>query len=200
MSVTCARRSIVFDVTCYECGSGRFRLSRAWFLFSLALILGGVAATPAPAQIRSYQNYTLRVPSNLSITAPVDVVMMHDQTDAIQNFPAQRWRVMGNSMRGVAVAFSTVSPFVHTNNPDYQRDVQLGLAVVNSSGPSQWVLTQASDATNYSRGDPIAAVSARSNGSAAATFELFVSFVTGTYGSVPSGEYRTTVVGTITAN
>jgi hypothetical protein len=169
-------------------------------LFVLSVILSGVMATPAPAQIRSYQNYTVRVPSNLSITAPVDVVMMHDQTDAIQNFPAQRWRVMGNSMRGVTVAFSTVSPFVHTINPDYQRDVQLGLVVMNSVGPSQWVLTQASDATNYSRGDPIAVVSARSNGSASATFELFVSFVTGTYGSVPSGEYRTTVVGTITAN
>ncbi|MFG0287030.1 MAG: hypothetical protein ACF8CQ_02590 [Rhodopirellula sp. JB044] len=125
---------------------------------------------------------------------------MHNQSDANQAFPVQRWRVIGNNVRGVTVTFSTNGPFVHNIDPNWKRDVQLGLSIASSSGVGRWILTQAVDTTDYANGDSYATVGAMSNGTSSASFDLNVSFLTDTYGSFPSGLYETTVTGTITAN
>ncbi|EMI46400.1 hypothetical protein [Rhodopirellula sp. SWK7] len=171
-------------------------LLATWCMFAMACL----HATTASAQLQSRQNFAVTVPSNLSITAPPNVGMMHNQTDANQTFPLQRWRVVGNSIRGVTVSFSTDGPFVHNTDTTSQRDVQLGLSIASSSGVGRWILTQAIDSTDYANRDSYATVSAMSNGTATATFDLQVSFLTDTYGSFPAGLYETTVTGTITAN
>jgi len=157
-------------------------------------------ATTASAQVSDTQKFTVTVPTNLSITAPVDAAITHDETNSNQSFPAQAWTVVGNSVSGVTVSFATATPFVHATDPSYKRDVQLGLAVGTSSGPGTWTVSQASDTTDYDNNDDVAAVTASSNGTSSATFNLAVSFITDVYGSFPAGNYETTVTGTVTAN
>ncbi|TWU03283.1 hypothetical protein [Neorhodopirellula pilleata] len=155
---------------------------------------------PTQAQTTARQRFRVAVPSNISIVAPDEAVITHDETNSNQVFPAQRWSVVGNTMSGVSVSFSTPTPFIHVDNPSYKRDARLGLVISSSSGPGGWVVTQPFDMTDYASNDNSATVTARSNATGAASFGLSVTFVTGTYGSFPAGIYETTVVGTITAN
>ena len=152
------------------------------------------------AQTTDTQKFTVTVPSNISIVAPIDAALTHDETNSNQAFPAQSWNVVGNHLSGISVSFSTTTPFVHATDPTYRRDAQLGLAVSTASGPGTWTVTQTSDTTDYVNTDNEATVTAVSNGTSNATFALAVSFITGTYGSFPSGDYETTVTGTVTAN
>jgi hypothetical protein len=168
-------------------------------VFTVAAI-AFLGASNASAQTTKAQKFTVTVPTNLSITSPVDAAITHDETNANQPFPSQAWTVVGNSVAGVTVSFSTGSAFVHATDPSYKRNAQLGLAVTTSSGPATWTVGQATDVTDYDNSDNVATVSASSNGTASATFGLTVNFITGTYGSFPSGSYATTVTGTVTAN
>ena len=152
------------------------------------------------AQTTDSQKFTVTVPTNISIVAPVDAALTHDETNSNQAFPSQAWQVVGNNLEGVSVSFSTTSAFVHSADPSYKRDAQLGLVVSTSSGPGTWNVTQGSDTTDYANSDNEATVTAASNGTSNATFGLAVSFITGTYGSFPAGDYETTVTGTVTAN
>lgn len=153
-----------------------------------------------PSQRNARQNFRVIIPSNLSIISPDDVTLTHDETNANQRFPSQLWTVVGNNMTGVSVSFSALKPFTHTNDPRYKCDARLGLAINSSNGPGAWTMTQVNDVTDHANGDNTATVSAVSNGTSHARFDLGVNFITGTYGSFPSGVYETTVVGTITAN
>lgn len=152
------------------------------------------------AQTTDSQKFTVTVPANISIVAPVDAAITHDETDANQAFPAQAWQVVGNSLSGVSVSFATANAFVHATDPTYKQDARLGLSVTTTSGPGTWTVGQPQDTTDHANNDSIATVSASSNGTASATFALAVSFITGTYGSFPAGNYETTVTGTVTAN
>lgn len=175
--------------------------SRVLTIAALAIAMFSLFdASDANAQFSARQRFRVAVPSNISIVAPNEALITHDQSDANQVFPAQRWSVVGNTLSGVSVSFTTPAPFTHIENPSYQRDARLGLVVSSSAGPGGWTVTQSYDMTDYAGGDPSATVSARSNGTASAAFGLSVTFVTGTYGSFPAGIYETTVVGTITAN
>lgn len=168
-------------------------------------LMAGVALTAlissnATAQITDSQKFTVNVPTNISITAPVDQAITHDETDSNQSFPLQTWSVVGNTVAGVTVSLAVDQPFTHTADPSYRRDVQMGFAIKNTSGPGTWTLTQSSDTTDYDANDLVATVGASSNGTGSATFDLAISFITGTYGSFAAGTYETTVVGTVTAN
>ncbi len=176
------------------------KLQISSIVVALTAIAALTVATDASAQVTDSQTFTVTVPSNLSITAPVDAALTHDESNSNQAFPSQAWTVVGNSLSGVTVSFATASAFVHTSDPSYKRDAQLGLAVTTSSGPGTWTVSQATDVTDYDNSDNTATVTATSNGTSSATFALAVSFITDTYGSFPSGDYATTVTGTVTAN
>lgn len=165
-----------------------------------AVLSATLVAGTASAQVTDSQKFTVTVPTNISIVAPIDAALTHDETNSNQPFPSQAWTVVGNSLTGVSVSFSTATAFVHSADPQYKRDAQLGLAVTTSSGPGTWTVGQASDSTDYVNTDNVATVTASSNGTSSATFALAVSFITGTYGSFPAGDYATTVTGTVTAN
>ncbi|SMP58289.1 hypothetical protein SAMN06265222_10633 [Neorhodopirellula lusitana] len=166
----------------------------------LAFVACSLVATQGKSQTTDNQKFTVTVPGNISIVAPVDAALTHDESDSNQAFPNQTWSVVGNNISGVSVAFTTATPFVHSTDPSYKRDVKLGLAVGTTSGPGTWTVTQALDTTDHANSDNEASVTASSNGTASASFNLAVNFITGTYGSFPSGNYETTVVGTVTAN
>ncbi len=167
--------------------------------FSFALGLALLTASTVSAATAT-QKYTVSVPTNVSITAPSDVVKAHDETDNNQSFPAQQWTVKGNVLAGVSVSFSTNQAFTHLTDSSFKRDAQLSLSEASHLGPATWTISQASDTTNYASSDGVATVAASSNGVGRASFDLAVSFIGGSYGTFAAGNYETTVTGTVTAN
>ncbi|TWU03282.1 hypothetical protein [Neorhodopirellula pilleata] len=172
------------------------------FNFRLAIValVSCFVAVEGFAATTDSQKFTVTVPANISIVAPIDAAITHDESNSNQPFPPQSWQVVGNSIAGVSVAFSTGSAFVHKTDPTYKKDVVLGLSVGTASGPGVWTVNQPTDTTDHTNSDNVATVTASSNGTTIATFALAVSFVTGTYGTFPAGDYETTVTGTVTAN
>ena len=164
--------------------------------FAVLALLTGVSY----GQTTATQKFKVTVPSNISITAPGDVSLTHDQTDNDQSFPAQAWVVKGNTSAGVAVSFATATAFVHTVDSQFKRDATLGLALASNQGPAAWTISTASDSTDYANLDGVATVAASSDGVGSANFDLTVTFVTDGFGTFASGDYETTVTGTVTAN
>jgi hypothetical protein len=169
---------------------------------SLAMALFAVVAVcarPATAQTSS-QSFTLIAPPSISIVAPSNQVITHDQSDKDQAFPVQSWSVKGNLDNGLNVSFMTSSAFTHTKNPNHKRNAQLGLALESTQGDAQWTVTKASATTDFATGNEKAAVTAVSNGVGRANFNLSVTFVTEEFGLFAAGDYTTTIVGTVSAN
>ena len=165
----------------------------------VAVSLFFLSATAAQAQNAS-QAFRVAVPSSLAIVAPVGQQLTHDQTDNNQAFSKQRWTVKGNVSNGVVVTFVSATPFVHETNGTMRRDALLGLELAGKTGPADWTVTKAADATNISGNDNDASVAASSNGVGRANFDLSVTFVTGEFGTFAAGNYNLTVVGTVSAN
>ena len=159
-----------------------------------------LVATTANAATTDTQKFTVTVPGAISITAPVNTSLTHDETENDQVFPAQAWTVKGNSLAGVTASFATAQAFTHTVDATAKRDAALGLAVNSSVGSANWNVTQAADQTDYANNNGVATVQVSSNGFGVATMDLSVSFITDGFGSFPSGDYETTVTGTVTAN
>lgn len=175
----------------------------ARFIRLQILALGCVAALSHPAanaQSTDSQIFTVRVPQNISITAPSDLLINHDLSDADQAFAAQAWDVRGNTAAGVTVNFTVNTPFVHQTNNTFKRDAKLSLVKGTTSGPANWTVTSSTDQTNYAGSKNNATVTATSDGSGRANMLVSVSFITGDVGSVLSGDYVTTVIGTVSAN
>lgn len=168
-------------------------------VIKVAIAFAILPAASVLAQTGS-QKFTVVVPTNISITPPADVTLTHDETDNDQAFPVQQWEVFGNNQSGVSVNFTTNTPFIHTVDPSFERDAQLGLALNSNNGPATWTITQASDATDFGQSDTDATVAATSNGVGRANFDLSVTFVTDSFGTFAAGNYEMTVVGTVSAN
>lgn len=168
--------------------------------YALAVLLLASSASTAMAQSTASQRFTVTVPSAISITAPANASLTHDETENNQFFPAQNWIVRGNSLAGVTVSFSTGSAFQHTTDVNARRDASLGLTVNSSVGSAAWVVNQGSDTTDHANNDGIATVQVSSNGFGLANLDVTVGFITNEFGSFPAGDYETTVTGTVTAN
>ena len=166
---------------------------------SIAIAVVLLPASAAFAQTAN-QKFTVVVPSSISITAPSDVSINHDESDNDQSFPAQQWVVKGNTLAGVNVSFSTNQAFTHTTDNSFKRDAQLGLSLASNSGPATWSISQASDTTDYAGSDEVATVQASSDGVGSANFDLAVTFITDVFGSFAAGNYETTVTGTVSSN
>ena len=169
-------------------------------LASLVVALVAFSTVDAFAQATASQTFTVRVPTNISITAPANILINHDETDNNQPFPQQGWVVKGNTLTGVTVSFATNQAFVHTTNATFKRNAKLDLALGATLGPATWNITQATDTTDYANNDGVASVQANSNGVGRANFNLAVTFITDGFGSFAAGDYVTTVTGTVTAN
>lgn len=165
---------------------------------ALTLIAISTLANTSAAQTAS-QAFRVVVPDGLSIVAPLAVEITHDETDDNNLFPAQTWVVKGNASNGLTVTFATQGTFKHTSG-NYERDAGLALAIGTTQGPATWSIGTASDQTDFANADPIAEVTAISNGVGRANIDLTVSFVTEEFGIFAAGNYDMTVVGTVAAN
>ncbi|MCA9193500.1 MAG: hypothetical protein KDB03_17125 [Planctomycetales bacterium] len=144
------------------------------------------------------QNFRVFVPKRVAVHAPVDeVVITHDESDSNQAFPPQTWSVSGNSSLGIVVRFSTLDSFVHALDPSVKRNVQLGLNLKHATGPATWLVSQATDKSDFQLGKVMTVVEAESDDVGNAEFDLRVAFVTESFGSFATGDYQLSVIGTI---
>lgn len=163
-------------------------------LLATVTTLAGTAAAQSDSQ-----GFRVVVPTGLSIVAPTDAQITHDETDNDNVFPAQTWVVKGNASNGLTVTFSTADVFKHSSG-NFQRDAGLAIALGTTQGPATWNVVTATDQTDYAGSDPVAQVVASSNGVGRANIDLTVSFITEEFGVFAAGDYDMTVVGTVAAN
>ncbi len=173
-------------------------------LLLMTVALGAVlsASQSAFAQLTSSdtQRFVVAVPRNVLITAPADILIVHDETDNDQVFPPQQWYVRGNVITGVTTTFTVTQPFTHSFVPATYRDAQIDLAIASTLGPAVWSVGTASDVTNYGGGDNSATVQISSNFVGHAFVDITVRFLTVAFSQVLAGDYDTFVVGTVTEN
>jgi len=144
--------------------------------------------------------FVVAVPRNVLITAPVDILIVHDGTDNDQVFPPQTWYVRGNVTTGVTTTFRVTQPFIHSIDPTFMRDAQLDIAIASTLGPASWNVDVPTDVTNYATGDNDATVQISSNFVGHAFANLTVTFKTVAFAQVLAGDYDTIVTGTVTEN
>jgi len=151
-------------------------------------------------QSSAIQKFTVSVPTSVSIVAPTEASLTHDQSDNNQAFSPQTWTVKGNSAKGVNVSFNTGSAFA-TKDGD-KRDAKLTLGLKSSAGKGTWTITTPTDSTDYANATPKekATVTASSNGVGRAELDLTVEFLGGQWGLFAAGDYSTTITGTVAAN
>ena len=170
---------------------------KRFVLAALALV---TLSSTAMAQTQDTQKFTVLVPGAISIVAPGDTQIIHDESENDQTFASQGWLVSGNVLAGVAVSISTDDWFQHTTDPTGQRDAKIDLSVGSTTGAANWTITQASAQTDYSNTTKVATVQATSDNAGSATLNVDMTFITDGFGSFPAGNYETTVTGTVASN
>ncbi len=168
--------------------------------YTLVALFVAASTSSVMGATTASQKFTVTVPSAISITAPANTTLTHDESENNQPFPAQPWVVKGNSLAGVTVSLKTTQPFTHKVDPSSKRNAQIGLSVGSSVGAAAWTVTKATDVTDYATNKVEASVQASSNGFGRATLDVAVSFITDGFGTFAAGEYETTVTGTVTSN
>jgi hypothetical protein len=166
----------------------------------LILVLLAAQVHAAKPALRATQRFVVHVPPKALIIAPQDVHLVHDGSDAPQQFPAQSWQVSGTFPSGLTVDFSTDGAFRNQRTANAQRDVSLGLTLGASDGSGAWIVAAAQDQSHYATGDITALVRAESDGPGRADLLLDVLFLTGDRSTLPSGDYDLTVTATVSAN
>ena len=138
----------------------------------------------------------------LRIVGPPNTTITHDGTNNDQPFGLQQWAIQDNDKKnGATVTFQTRTAFRNTTaSGTVKRDARLSLSIARQNVGGKWVVTQATDQTNYAAGDELAIVSATSTDMGDATFNIFVTFVTSDFSTMRAGTYSTTVIGTVTKN
>lgn len=126
--------------------------------------------------------------------------LTHNLRHSQQQFTEVRWDVH-NSRRadGIAVIWSIDSFSTHSGKQKHLGDAELNLRILSSSPDRSWRVTQQSDSTDINKGNRSATVSAVCTEYGQATLGLTVTFTTSDTSVPAAGEYRTQLVGTITA-
>ena len=166
-----------------------------------AMLVAAMLVCPAAAQQSATMVYTVRVPTRVMIAAPSGTASVtHSGTEADEAIAPQRWTVNQNSPAGAVVTFRTEHAFTSTMVPLVKRDARLDLALDTAQSASGWMISVPSDQTDYASAFEVAEVQAASTAPGRAAFDLTVTFLTGDIITLASGDYVTTVTGTITAN
>jgi hypothetical protein len=175
-------------------------MKRFLMLAAVGAVLCSSQSAFAQLTASDTQRFVVSVPSAVAITAPADILIVHDLTDNDQVFPPQQWYVQGNVFTGVTTTFSVAAPFTHTINPAFQRDARLDIAIASTLGPALWNVDVPTDATDYQNGDNNALVQISSGAVGHAYADLTVTFQTIAFAQVLAGDYDTIVTGTVTEN
>lgn len=171
------------------------------FTAALATGLVTLATSLSFGQVSDTEVFTVTAPVVLTVTAPTATIgITHDKTDANQVFAVQSWTVAQNGSIGATISFATGTAFVNTVTSSFKRDAKLDLALASSDTGSGWAITTATDTTDYGSADGVATVAAASTAPGDAAFNLTVTFITTDFSTMASGDYATTVTGTITSN
>lgn len=147
------------------------------------------------------QQFTVVVDDVLSITAPADVSINHDTTDANQEFAVadSHWAVLSNQGAGATVTFTSSGLFTNVVGANtYTRDYSMEVSIVNDPD-SVWSLGGVSSYASAGNA-PVGSVQAASTGPGNATLGLDVTFVDNDYSQLPAGSYTMAVTATIVAN
>jgi hypothetical protein len=166
-------------------------------LLAIVAVLLAILPAAAHAQSSAAQRFSVFVPTSVRTMAPAIAGMTYNPTVHSNSFSAQTWTVQGNSIAGINVSFATQSPFVNTANPNWKRDVKLNLGLETTHGPATWTIEVDQSSTDYLTHDIPAIVNATSTGLGLAHLRLVVTFVADPYGVPATGDYVTTVVGTV---
>jgi len=126
--------------------------------------------------------------------------LTHDLRQSQQRFKEVQLDVH-NSRRddGIAVIWTIDSFSTQNGKQQYIADAGLNLRILSAAPNRSWQVTQQSDSTNIIKGDKSATVSAICTEYGEATLGLTVTFSTSDTSVPAAGEYRTQLVGTITA-
>ncbi len=179
-----------------KAGTGGLPFVHLLVMYSVMICPGLFLATAAGGgeQATAIQVNAVTVPAVSLVSAPAAQSITHDGTNTDQVFDGTSgWTVQSNSRSGATLSV-TGTPFVNQSNTARTRPARLNLALASGA---HWGVETAAGQT--AGGNP-AAVSAESSGAGSARFTVAVTFVETTTDAVaPSGTYRMTVTGTLTA-
>ncbi len=176
---------------------------KRFLLISAAFAACLLASNAVQAQLQTAtdsQRFVVAVPGNVQIIAPPDILVVHNGGNADEVFPPQLWEVRGNVVNGVTTNFEVMQPFVHSIDPTLMRDARLDIVISSTLGPANWIVSTASDVTDYQNGDNDALVQITSDFVGWAFVDLTVTFRTVAFAQLMAGSYETTVIGTVTEN
>ncbi len=122
----------------------------------------------------------------------------HDGQSAPQVFPEVKWIAINSQGFGGAVMSFDCAAFESTLDSRSRVDVQLDLRVIRAPGDADWQVAKASDLSNVAAGDNGVNVMAATSDRGNAQFGVVVTFVNHDASMLISGDYETTLVGTIT--
>ena len=173
---------------------------RAWTLCTLAgLAIAGSQLLHAETTAR--QSFIVNIPKRLTITAPPAAAQAEMDQNAVQvTLPAQLWSVANNAQGGATVQLSTLQSFHNLDDDTIRRDAELEVQILNQSQARAWSVSKPSAMTDHLTGQEEARVELRSTGPGTADISLKVTMRSSADQFTPTGDYVTTVVGTITAN
>lgn len=173
---------------------------RVWTLCTLAgLVIAGSQRLHAETTAR--QSFIVNIPRRLTITAPQVAAQAEMEQNAVQvTLPAQRWSIASNTRDGATVRLSTLHSFHHQDDATIRRDAELEVQIQSQSQAGAWSVSKSSATTDHLAGEEEASVELRSTGPGTADIGLKVTMRSSSDQFTPTGDYVTTVVGTITAN
>ena len=121
----------------------------------------------------------------------------HDLTSQQFPFDEVRWDVINAQERGVVAVWELTTFEVTAGRKSLNSDAAVSVRLLDSSSRKGWQVVKASDATQLDRGRQKATVSVSSSRNGQASFGLTVSMLSRTPASLPAGQYRAQLVGTI---
>lgn len=170
---------------------------------NLSRVLSVVAALAVSnSAFGQTQQFTVVVADVLSITAPADVSINHDTTDANQSFAVadSNWAVLSNQGSGATVTFASSGLFTNVVGANtYTRDYNMTVSV-ESDPDSVWSAVAGATTWESATDGAVGSVQAESTGPGNATLGLEVDFVDNNYSQLPAGNYTMAVTATIVAN
>jgi hypothetical protein len=152
----------------------------------LAIVVDGA---PAAAQ-----------PPGLNATGPKVQTIQHNGLGEPQTFPEVRWIIISPQSRRGAVVEMACAAFANTLDGSQRVDTRLELRVLQSVDRADWTVATPTDQSDIADGQETAHTFAVSRDRGNGQLGIVVTFVNFDFTQLTTGEYETTLVGTITEN